>query len=39
MQGLRQDSDAKIKSVLTEAQKQQYDAMRQQEHEHARQGH
>jgi Spy/CpxP family protein refolding chaperone len=30
MMNLRQDSDAKIKAVLTDAQKQQYDEMRQQ---------
>jgi hypothetical protein len=32
MMSLRQDSDAKIKAVLTDAQKQQYDELQQQNH-------
>lgn len=39
MLSLRQDTDAKIKSILTDAQKQQYDTMKQQAHDHMRGSH
>lgn len=38
MLGLRQDTDAKIKSVLTDSQKAQFDQLRQQEHGRRHQG-
>ena len=39
MLSLRQDSDAKIKAVLTDAQKQQYDQLEQQNHGRVRPAH
>ncbi len=39
MLSLRQDSDAKINAILTDAQKQQYEAMKQEQHERVRPAH